>query len=225
MEQAVFKQIVDLVVSKLIERSKKLLVLYTGSPVGMDAAQEQLRQLRREGYTFSVYASASARNVLNMNAIYDDLGVSDRRIIDDYHGFLPLGSAMVIPTLTRNSAAKLAYGINDNPFCDIVSHGIMSGYEIIAAYDACCSKRAIDMSVQTGSANAYRAMLAANLDALAAYGIRLTASNTLAEEVKKATILRYGGGEATRSCGMTQNSSGKAVSITDRLISANSISA
>ena len=225
MEQTVFEQIANLVVNKLVIRSKRLLVLYTGSPVGFPAAQEQLIKLRQEGYTFSVYASPAARNVLNMNAIYDDLGVTDRRIIEDYHEFLPLGSTIVIPTLTRNSAAKLANGISDTPFCDMVSQGIMRDYEIVASYDACCSKRAIDMSVQTNRANAYREMLSGNLDALVSYGIRLTASKTLAEEVKKAAVIRFVSGSATICCGKTQKPSGKSVRIPDKLISAGSISA
>lgn len=224
MEQAVFEKIANLVVDKLIIRSKRLLVVYSGSTVGFNSAQEQLKKLRQEGYTFSVYATPAARNILNMSEIYDDLGVSDRRIIDDYHEFLPLGSAIVIPTLTRNSAAKLANGINDNPFCDIISQGILRDYEIIAAYDACCSKRAIDMSVQTSRANSYRAMLSSNLDTLVSFGIRLTASETLASEVQKASAIRFVNGAQAGSSDISRESKCGGVRLTDKVISVSSIS-
>jgi hypothetical protein len=225
MEQSVFEQIANLVVDKLVTRSKRLLVLYSGSPVGFPTAQEQLIKLRQEGYTFTVYASSAARSILNMNAIYDDFGITDRRIIEDYHEFLPLGSTIVIPTLTRNSAAKLANGISDTPFCDIVSQGIMRGMEIVAAYDACCSKRAIDVSIQTDRANAYREMLSGNLDKLVSYGIRMTASKTLADEVKKAAAIRFSSSSAAERKITAQKASGTRARITDRVVSANSISA
>lgn len=224
MEQSVFEQIADLVVNKLLARSKRLLVLYSGSPVGMEPAQKELVKLREEGYTFSVYASSAARNILNMNAIYDELGVTDRRIIEDYHEFLPLGSTIVIPTLTRNSAAKLANGIADNPFCDMVSQGVMRDYEIVAAYDACCSRRAIDMSVQTDRANAYRAMLSGNLDTLVSFGIRLTAAKSLADEIRRAAAIRFVGSAADDRNPIKKT--GRAIfGITDKVVTANSISA
>lgn len=223
MDESVFEQIAERVVNKLVARSKRLLVLYSGSPVGFAEAQNELIKLRREGYSFTVYASAAARSILNMNAIYDDLGVADRTIIEDYHKFLPLGSTIVIPTLTRNSAGKLANGIADNPFCDMVSQGIMRDYEIVAAYDACCSRRAIDMSVQTDRANAYRAMLAGNLDKLVSYGIRLTAAKTLADEVRNASAIRFVSGRAADDKNTAQKTGGMRARITDKVINANSI--
>ena len=126
MENMVIERIADAIVVKLLERSRRLLLVYTGSPLGLDRIDPELQRLTEEGYRFSVFATESAQRILDIPAICRCLGAEDHSSLDP-KGFLKLGTALLLPSLTQNTAAKLALGMNDTPVLNILSGAIMRG--------------------------------------------------------------------------------------------------
>lgn len=179
------------IVSKLIQRSRQVLLVYSGSPLGLEEIHPQLKRLQAEGYRFSLYASQAAQRILDIGRICQELGIPHPAGDDDYRQFLSQGSAILIPALTQNTAARLALGLNDTPLTNIVNSGLQRGYEVVASTEGCCPTSPSRQRLGLDRLNpAYQGMMAGHLKTLQAFGIRLTVPGKFYDTVKEATRLR-----------------------------------
>ncbi len=191
MGNVAIESIAEKIVSKLIQRSRQLLLVYSGSPLGLSEIHPQLKRLHDEGYSFSLYASEAARQILDIPRICRELGAADDGAEGNYKRFLSQGTAILIPALTQNTAAKLALGINDTPLVNIISGGLFRGYEVVASTEGCCpaspSRRQLGLNRMTP---AYRDLLAGHLKILQDFGMRLCAPAAFYDTVRDAARLR-----------------------------------
>lgn len=132
--------IVDRVLQKLKSRENQALVVFTGGGIGFHESLEQLKKLQVNEWQFKVVFSKSAEHIFSKDLIKKELSINHIFLEsenDGLHSLYEDTSLLILPTLTMNTAAKIALGIADNLTTNIVQKFIMEGLPIIASKDAC----------------------------------------------------------------------------------------
>ncbi|SCX75032.1 flavoprotein [Alkaliphilus peptidifermentans] len=180
--------IVEEVIRRLQSRRKRALVIFTGGAIGYKEAIPQVKSLIKDGWNLRILLSNSAEYVLTPQLVKDQLEVDEVIVESEVKGLRPLYGDVnyfIIPTLTLNSAVKIAIGIADTLVTNLVAHGIMEGISIIAAKDACDLKNSTRLNMgMNKTPAAYLSVMEEYLNRLEAYGIKLVD----AEDLYKATI-------------------------------------
>ncbi len=181
--------IVEEVIRRVEARSKKALVIFTGAGIGFQDSISQLKALQVEGWNLRILLSNSAEYVLTPQLIREQLNVEEVYLEREVKGLEPLYGdvgQVIIPTLTLNSAVKIALGIADTITTNVIAHGIMEGIPIIAARDGCDLKNPIRLQVGMDRAPAaYLATMESYLNTLESYGIRLVEARNLYSNITK----------------------------------------
>lgn len=180
--------VVQEVVKRYLARSKKALVLFSGALIGIQEAYDNLNQLKEDGWSLTVVMSASAKEIISVETIKEKIGpdaiyaegnpVAYRKLVDECN-------YIIIPTLTINTAAKVANAINDNLLTNIIYRSMSVGKPIIAAIDGCCPDNEVRNKMGFKVTEAYKAKLRSNLEAMQSYGIVLTSAKNLFKKVNK----------------------------------------
>lgn len=189
IEDALIKYIVDKVVEKLLQREKTALVLFTGASIGFSQSISSLNQLQNVGWKFQVVLSKAAENVMTPELIKTSLNI-DKVIVEDdmvdVKTLLDNNNLVIIPSLTINSAAKIANGISDTLITNIVTKSLVSGKKIIASINACCVDNKERLSIYGDHmTTAYKNVLRGNLEKIKDFGVTLTTSENLFYKVEK----------------------------------------
>lgn len=194
VEDVLIEQIVLKVTEKLMKYNKNALILFTGASIGFMQSIKSLRQLMGDGWKLTVVMSKGAESVLGSllikdllslkNVYTEDSGIDVKSLVDSH-------SFVVIPSMTMNTASKIANCISDNLVTNIALYSMKSGKSIIASLDACCpdnpERNAMDFHVTED----YKSKLRNNLDILRSYGISLTTSERLYIKVNNALMKSY----------------------------------
>ena len=189
-ENALMSTIVDYISDQIILRyvnaSKQAAVLFTGALIGYQDAVNSLRELKEDGWKFTVVLSEAAgqllteekiRNDIDPEAIYvEGAPVNGRKIIDD-------SQFVIVPCLTINTAAKVANCINDNLITNMIYYSMTQGKPVVAAVDGCCPDNKVREQKGFKVTEAYKARLRRNLEDMITYGIHLTTDVNLFEKV------------------------------------------
>lgn len=115
-----------------------VLALFTGSYHALEAVSAGFRQVTGAGYSVGGMLSRGAQNVLGSRATPEGLGVSrilayehPKRFADFFSHF----RVVTLPTLTRTTAAKLAWGICDTLIAEATYTGLALSLPVIAVTD------------------------------------------------------------------------------------------
>ena len=189
MEKSIIEYIVERVIEKLQEKNKTAVVLFTGATIGFKESIESLNKLQQKGWKFDVILSNEARNVLGEDLIKKSLNIDIIKTEDDKIDIKTLlndNNLVIIPSLTINSASKIANCISDNLVTNIVSKALMSGKKIVASINACCIDNEERKSIYgENTTQAYKNTLRNYLEVIKSYGILLTTSENLDHKVEK----------------------------------------
>ena len=189
IQNALVEYIVNRVVEKLAQRQKTALVLFTGATIGFKQSIESLNKLQQNGWKFNVVMSKAAEEVLTEDLIKTSLKIENVIKEDDKPNIKELleqNNLISIPSLTINTASKIANCISDTLVTNIVSKAMMSGKKIIASLNACCIKNKERQSIYGDNVTeAYKNRLINNLETIKSYGINLTTSENLFYKVEK----------------------------------------
>lgn len=191
-ENALMSTIIDYISDQVILRymdaCKKATVLFTGALIGYGDAVASLRGLKEDGWKLTAVLSRAAAEVLTEERIQKDIGpdviyvegapVDGRKIIDE-------NTLVIIPTLTINTAAKVANCIYDNLITNMIYRAMTAGKPIVAAVDGCCPDNEVRQKLGFKVTDAYKQRLRKNLEDLQAYGIILTVDQKLREKVDR----------------------------------------
>ncbi len=191
-ENALMSTIVDYISDQVILRymdaCKSATVLFTGALIGYGDAVASLKELKDDGWKLTAVLSKAAAEVLTEERIKKDINpdviyvegapVDGRKIIDD-------NQLVIIPTLTINTAAKIANCISDNLLTNMISRAMSSGKPIIAAIDGCCPDNEIRAKIGFKVTEAYKARMRRNLEDIQSYGIILTVDKNLGDKVNR----------------------------------------
>ncbi|WP_462410562.1 flavoprotein [Neobacillus sp. Marseille-QA0830] len=187
--EGLLDRIVEEVLKRLQKKMKKATVLFTGGASGFEESLQQLKLLVEDGWDLNVLLSQSAEYVLKPAFIKEQLGVSTIHVEKEMKGLKPYYegiSALIIPTLTLNTAVKISVGISDTMSTNLASHVIMEGIPIIAAKDACDMQNPIRKQLGLHKApKAYLQNMNEHLQTLESYGAVLVEAKDLYEAVKQ----------------------------------------
>lgn len=195
IEESIIDYIVEKVVEKIINRSKRGLILFTGATIGYSQSIESINKLKRDGWEFDVVMSKSAQEVITVDSIKKAIGVSN--IITNENGsvikeLLQRNNVIVIPTLTINSAAKIANCISDTLVTNIVSKALMSGKPIVASINGCCPDNKERREIYGDNlSDFHKKRLSNNLEILRSYNIKLSSSEKLYKNVNKILLKSF----------------------------------
>jgi len=182
-EEKLITAIVKVVLQILREEKKlRVLALFSAGITGLEEGIRQLKRLQENGNT--IYTAFTP----NAKKLYEDTGnefvreyLANSCFDDDvlYRQIFPDTDIILIPTLTMNTAAKIAAGIADNAVTRLVQLGILHGKRIVAAQNACC----VDPLYYQACPVNYRDLFAQKIEVIAGYGIELADANRLAEHI------------------------------------------
>ena len=195
IEESIIDYIVEKVVEKIINISKRGLILFTGATIGYSQSIESINKLKRDGWEFDVVMSKSAQEVITVDSIKKAIGVSN--IITNENGsvikeLLQRNNVIVIPTLTINSAAKIANCISDTLVTNIVSKALMSGKPIVASINGCCPDNKERREIYGDNlSDFHKKRLSNNLEILRSYNIKLSSSEKLYKNVNKILLKSF----------------------------------
>lgn len=184
----IVEYISDQIVLRYMDACKKAAVLFSGALIGYGDAVASLNKLKEEGWELTVVMSKAAAEVLTEERIQKDIGpeaifvegapVNGRQIIDD-------NQFVIIPTLTINTAAKVANCISDNLLTNMISRAMATGKPVIAAVDGCCPDNAVRAKIGFKVTDAYKAKMRSHLEDMQSFGIHLTVDHNLCKKVNQ----------------------------------------
>jgi len=115
----------------------KITALFTGSSTNRTEAIAQVEKLIHEGYSVDAVLSQAAVKIVNPENIRKIQGIGDIFYEPDFWvssiEVVKRSKIIIVPILTRNSAAKIALGIADNLVTNIALHALLAGKPVIAA--------------------------------------------------------------------------------------------
>ncbi len=186
--ETISEEVARRVSEKLIALQKKALVVCTASTMGYKQWLVSLQQLEQEGFTFDLYLSKSAVEVLPVSAIRSAvsfgkvwLGESElppEAIAAPYY-------TVLVPAMTVNTASKIAGTFADTPAARIILTSMMKAKNVIIAVDGCCpdnEERAVKGYRMT---EPLKAQLRQNLVKLQEFGAVLTTAGKLSSKTMR----------------------------------------
>lgn len=184
----IVEYISDQVILRYAQACKKATVLFSGALIGYKDAVTSLNELKKDGWTLTAVLSKTAGEVITEERIRNDIGpdaiyvegapVNGRQIVDD-------SQFVIIPSLTINTAAKVANCISDNLLTNMISRAMATGKPIVAAIDGCCPDNKVREQLGFKVTEAYKAKMRHNLEDMLAYGITLTTDYSLCSKVNE----------------------------------------
>lgn len=179
--------IVKRVLEKLDERMKSALVVFTGASIGFKEVIPQLRALSEDGWHLKVVLSNSAEYVLTPQLIKKMLGVEKVYPERETKALSPLYrdvGLIIFPTLSLNTAVKIALGVADSLPTNLAAHALMEGIPLVAVRNACDLKNYTRLQLgMNKTPKDYMSRMEQYLNTLEDYGIELTEAETLYEKV------------------------------------------
>ena len=177
----IVEYISDQVILRYAQACKKATVLFSGALIGYKDAVTSLNELKKDGWTLTAVLSKAAGEVITEERIRNDIGpdaiyvegapVNGRQIVDD-------SQFVIIPSLTINTAAKVANCISDNLLTNMISRAMATG-------NGCCPDNKVREQLGFKVTEAYKAKMRHNLEDMLAYGITLTTDYSLCSKVNE----------------------------------------
>jgi hypothetical protein len=171
------------VLKKLQNIPKKGIVLFTGGNIGFKESISQIVKLKESGWNLRAVLSKEAVKSLDVESIKENFDEDDIFIDgknSDTKGLYSEIDALIIASLTINSAAKISTGVADTLPTQLAAHCIMNGTRIIAAKDACDLRNPSRHQLGYDKfPNSYFQMVKGHLDKLESYGIKLINAQNL----------------------------------------------
>ena len=186
--EAIGEEVARRVSAKLIALQKKALVVCTASTMGYSQWLVGLQQLEQEGFTFDLYLSENAAQILQVSAIRSAvsfgkvwLGESElppEAIAAPYYTIL-------VPAMTVNTAAKIANGFSDTPASRLIMNSMMKGKNVIIAVDGCCPDNEERAAKGYRMTEPLKAQLRQNLVKMKEFGAVLTTAGKLSSKTMR----------------------------------------
>ncbi|WP_315081394.1 flavoprotein [uncultured Clostridium sp.] len=187
--QVVLKEVMFQLENKSF-RTKKAVVFFTGSTVGLKESITELKKLKTQGIKLKAVLSKHASQIIDRNIINEIFNIEDiyidGNLEDSNHIYDEEFDLLIGATLSINSLSKVANGISDTMPTALISKCILNGTKVIM------SKDSVDFRESSTRKNPYKNipvpymnMIKGYLDKLESYGIKLVNSENLVDSVVK----------------------------------------
>lgn len=187
MNQALVDEIVARVIAlvrvKMIADlpEQRVLMLFSGASTGYVVGMDTIKLLTAAGHDLTVFMTASAVHVVGEENVRK-AGASE--IIGPKQwvntpGLVRETDLVLVPTLSMNTAARLALGLMDSLFSTLVLGALLDNKPVLAVCDGAdpYGNGGLVFSSSYDGAPALRAQLSANLSTLIDFGINLVAED------------------------------------------------
>ncbi len=171
---------------------RRILVVVTGGTIGARAALEELARLKRErgvGLEYFILFSRSAAAIHDPGKWRQELQAVDVLVEGEssrgrHTELLELCDLVVVPVLTRTTAARLASMLLDSAAAEVLVDALMRGLPVIAASDAAdpTSEGFARLGMNRGRPALVQTMKD-NLEKIAGYGVTLVSARELGSVV------------------------------------------
>jgi hypothetical protein len=168
-------------------KNQRVVILLTGGTLGFDAALEAVKRYKND-LCYVLVCSTGAGKVHNVNRIAADIGAVDILLegeegLADPLFFLEEVSGVVVPALSRNTAAKIAHTDYDRLGPAVILEALMLGLPVIAARDSADPDHGDWAALGvTATTEGLKKALRTNLETMKGLGVLVTP----ASEVEKA---------------------------------------
>lgn len=184
--QVISSEIAEKIRKKIILEKNKILVVFSGGAFGFSEAINSFRYLESEGYDISYVLTESGNKVLGEDHIKtllktDKVYLEGRDNIDE---LVNNSHILILPTLTANSAAKIANCISDTNLTRAASRYILERKIIFAATNACCPEDGERAEYLTHPINEfYKKQMTENMEKIEKFGVKFTFSKNIGKKV------------------------------------------
>lgn len=170
----------------VISDRQKIYALFTGGTAKLSEAICQIKLLIQNGYHVKVILSESATRVIKVDKIREIQGIENIFCEPDPSVYsvdiVQDADAIVVPILTRNSAAKVALGICDTLVTNIIMHALIAGKLVIAAKNSADPEGIDCLCVGTSKTPPALIHIAKEyLKKLESYGVKLVDATEIAQ--------------------------------------------
>ena len=183
MEQALIEEIIAKVVAlvraKMIADvpKKRVLMLFSGASTGYVVGMDTIRMLTQANHDLTVFMTASAMHVVGEENV---LRAGAKEVITakqwvNTPGLVRETDLVLVPTLSMNTAGRLALGLMDSLFSTLVLGALLANKPVIAICDGAdpYGNGGLIFSDDFVGSPALRAKMVANLSTLIDYGVHL----------------------------------------------------
>lgn len=180
-----------------LEKNSALVIIHGGNG-DLSQVLVELENLSKN-YDLEVIYTRSGRK-LSYGKISQVIKNEKELSYENVEELLKNKSLILLPVLTKSSAAKIAYGIRDTEASYLVSKAILVGKIIVATYNSC----------RINGNSEYINQINSNIEKLKKYGIRFTEAKNLANYVenimnKKSIYLTHKKSISTRDIANLSN--------------------
>lgn len=162
---------------KITAHCKQALAIFTGGTIGLDQSLVELQKMQAQDIEVSIVLSAAAEHIVGINRIKEHLGSNVTLVTTQspYPGkLLREADIVLVPVLTQNTAAKLAYTLSDTLPSTLIMQALMLGKPVLAAMNAADPQDGWRIKGNMGKCSpALSAALRQNLKKIEGYGIEL----------------------------------------------------
>lgn len=155
------------------EKSEDILIVFTGGTGSLDSVLEGLKKLREKYKLFAVFSEAS-KQVLPIKEFKENIQFEEI-VPQNLYKVINESKLVILPTLTQNTAAKIAYGIRDTIASEAAAVSIIAGKKILACEDSIpCNSMPEE----------YSKLIKSILQTLKNFGIRFCRAENIFDEVE-----------------------------------------
>jgi len=176
-------------IEKPIIPCKKALAIFTGGTIGLEQSFLELQKIKASSIELSIVLSVAAERMIGSDRIKEQLGSNVNLVTaqSPYPGKLLRDADIVlVPVLTQNTAAKLAYTLSDALPATLIMQALMLGTPVLAAMNAADPQDGWRIKGNMGKCSpALSEALRQNLKRIESYGIELVKVENLATGSQK----------------------------------------
>lgn len=174
---------------KAIIPRKQALAIFTGGTIGLEQSLIELKKIQALHIEVSVVLSAAAEEIIGIDQIKEHLG-SNINLVTTHSPYpsklLREADFVLVPVLTQNTAAKLAYTLSDTLPSTLIMQALMLGKPVLAAMNAADPQDGWRIQKDMGKCSpALSEVLRQNLKKIEGFGIELVQVNDLASGSQK----------------------------------------
>jgi hypothetical protein len=184
ISEELIRKIIEKVITALeADKKMKITAVFTGGKIKFEEALSQLKKIDNNyNIIWNFIFSESAKEIHNHNKIRCEFEqqISQKPI---QFNTVNENDLLLIPVLTRNTAAKLSAQFLDTCLLDYIFRSLMASVPVVAAYDAA------DLTGEgwqklgfNNYSDAIKIENQRHLKKIKSYGIQLTAADNLAEK-------------------------------------------
>ncbi len=179
MDKALIIDIVKQIIAELRSGmpSRQVLILFSGASTGFVAVMDAIKLLTGQGHRVTVFFTPSAVKIITpehaqkagaTNIILPEMWV-------DAPSLARNTDLVLVPTLSMNTAARLAQGLMDTLMSTLIMGALLAGKPVLAIKDGAdpYGNGGLIFGAQPGVATALKDRLAQHLETLASFGLEL----------------------------------------------------